>query len=99
MNPESLNIPSSKHAQQLPLPPASFTLVIIEALDAANQPAGLRNRHAAIRHHLAVHEHQALLVRQVEMVRDGGMWLRELAVKLVRREVREDDCGGMCIVC
>lgn len=91
MNPESLDITPSKHPQQFSLPSTSFTLVVIEALNATNQPTCLRDGHAAIRHHLAMHEDETLLIREVEVVRDGGMRLGEFPVKLVRGKMRKHD--------
>lgn len=92
---EVLRIALGEHAQQLALLPMSLAAKVIEALHAAGQPGRLGGGDARVGHHLAQHEHDALLVRQVEVVRDGGVRLGVGAVDLVGREVGEDDGRGV----
>lgn len=40
-----------------------------------------------------MHQHEALLVREVKVMRDSGVGFRERSMQLVRGEVCEDDSG------
>src|SRR3569833_963867 len=66
----------------------------VEALQAHDEPAGGVDADAAAVHHLALHEHDALVGGEVDVVRDGGVRLGELAPQLVFGQLGEEHRGG-----
>lgn len=44
-----------------------------------------------------MHKNKALVIRQIEVMRDRRMRLRVRAVHLERAEMREDHGGGVCV--
>lgn len=93
LNLEPLDITAGKHAKQLALAATRLPPKVIKPLHTAHQPRRLRRRHPGVRHDLAMHEDEALLIGEVEVVRDDGVRLRKRAVQLVSGQVREDDRG------
>ena len=94
---EVLNITPGKHAQQFSLPATRLALEVIEALHATNQPGSLGRRDTAVRDNLAMHQNQALVIRQIQIMRDSRVRLRKGAVHLISTEVGKDHSRGVVI--
>ncbi|KAK0949150.1 hypothetical protein LTR91_026687, partial [Friedmanniomyces endolithicus] len=65
----------------------------IKLLQTHQQPLALVNRQTPILRYPPLHQHQPATIREIQVVRDSGMRLRELAAEFEFREVREEDCG------
>ena len=85
LNPETL-IPLTKLLQQpLPLP----KLPPIKFLQAHNQPPALLNTNASPFNHIPLQQHNALVLRQIQMMRNRRMRLTKLSSQFIFRQVRE----------
>lgn len=94
---EVFSISPGEHPDQLALAPTGLTIEIIEALHRADQPSRLRRRDTTVRNNLTVHQYQALVIRQIQIVRYSRMGLRERAMHLIGIDVGENDRRGVII--
>lgn len=96
---EVLHVTPGEHPHQLALTTTGLATKVVEALHGTNQPGRLGGRNPPIRHDLAMHQDQTLVIGQIQVMRDSSVWLRERTMHLECAEISKDHSRGMAVDC